>query len=275
MPNLGALHPQVVLFVVALLIVGVLFRVLSLFRPSSWLHPAATALIVLGAAASLVAVKTGTDAHGPVERVPGSRDAVVEHENWGTRTRNFFLIVAALELAGLALAENRRKVMRYATAALGTGGLLLVYETGEHGGALVYNYAGGVGIRSGDAQDVNRLLLAGLYQQAMVDRREKRPEAAAALVAQLAARYPSDQAIQLMRVESLLRDRNDPGAARTALEALTPAAGDPRAQRPIDMLKADILIAAGQRDSARTLVERLLKQMPNNARLRSKLDSLK
>lgn len=275
MPNLGEFHPQVVHFVIALLIVGVGFRVLALFKPQTWLSPAATALIVLGACASYAAVKTGTDAHGPVERVPGSRDAVVEHEEWGERTRNIYLAIAALELLGLALAQNRRRYLHYATAALGAVGLFAVYETGEHGGELVYGYAGGVGIRSGEPEDVNRLLLAGLYQQAMLDRKNNKPHSAALLIAQLAARYPDNQAVQIMGVESLLRDSKDPIAARAAVERLHPSDADVRSQRAIAMLKADILVAAGHRDSARTIVEDLVKQLPTNARYKAKLDSLK
>lgn len=275
MPNLGVFHPQVVHFVIALLIVGVLFRVLALFKPSSWLNPAATALIVLGAVASYAAVQTGDDAHGPVERVPGSRDAVVEHEDWGKRTRNIYLAIAALELVGLALPANRRRFLHYGTAALGAGGLFAVYETGEHGGELVYAYAGGVGIRSGEPEDVNRLLLAGLYNQAMLDRRENRLESAAELFAQLAARYPEDLAVQTLAVESLLHDAKNPAAARQAVDRLRQADADDRSQRAILLLTADILVAQGHRDSARTIVEELVKRAPNSARYKAKLDSLK
>ncbi|MBC7893861.1 MAG: hypothetical protein H7066_00520 [Cytophagaceae bacterium] len=275
MPNLGVFHPQVVHFVIALLVVGVLFRLLALFKPSSWLNPAATALIVLGALASYAAVKTGDDAHGPVERVPGSRDAVVEHEEWGERTRNLFLAIAALELVGLALAPNRQRILHYGTAAIGAAALFAVYETAEHGGELVYGYAGGVGIRSGKPEDVNRLLLAGLYNQAMLDRRDGKAESAAALMAQLGARYPENPGVQIMAVESLLRDAQDPTAARVAVDRLQPPDSDVRSQRAIAMLKAEILLAAGHRDSARTIVEDLVKQVPTNARYKAKLDSLK
>lgn len=275
MPNLGVFHPQVVHFVIALLCVGVLFRLLSLLNRWSWMNQAATALIVLGAAASVVAVKTGDDAHGPAERVPGARNAVVEHEEWGERTRNAFLAIAALELLGLAIAEPRRRALRYVTAALGAAGLFAVYEVGEHGGELVYSYAGGVGIRTGQPEDVNRLLLAGLYHQAMLDRREGRGAAAGLLFDQMAARYPDDASAQLLAGESLLRDRHDPAAARAFVEGIRVAEGDDRTRRSVATLKADILIAAGHPDSARTILEALLAEVPTNARLRAKLDSLK
>ena len=274
MPNLGEFHPQVVHFVIGLLYVGVLFRVLSLFGRWTWTSAAATTLIVFGALASYAAVKTGTDAHGPVERVPGARTAVQEHEEWGKRTRNLFLAVAALEVVGLALAPARRRYVHLATAVVGLGGLVSVYETGEHGGELVYSYAGGVGIRTGDTADVSRLLLAGLYQQAMLDRREGQLNDAGMLFDQLRQRFPNDTSIRVLAIESLLRDRQDAPAARAALDELgTPA--NPRLKRTLDLLKVDILAAAGQRDSARTVLEALMQGGPPNPRLQAKLDSLK
>ena len=275
MPDIGVFHPQVVHFVIALLVVGVGFRLLSLLNKWPWLNPAATALLVLGAGASVVAVRSGTDAHGPVERVPGSRPAVVEHEEWGERTRNLFLVVGALELVGLALADPRRRWLRYATAALGIAGLGAVYETGEHGGDLVYSYAGGVGIRTGDPEDVKRLLLAGLYHQAMADRAAKRPEDAATLFGQMVRSFPDDPTIQVLGAESLLRDRNDLTGARAAVAAIRVPEGDARTRRAVATLTADIFIAAGQKDSARAILEPLLAETPTNARLKAKLDSLK
>lgn len=272
-PNVGTFHPQVVHFVIALLFVGVGFRVLSLIKRNSWLSPAATALILLGALATVAGVRTGTDAHGPVERIPGARNAVVEHEEWGIRTRNIFLAIGAIELIALALADNRKRILHFAAGALGAAGLFAVYETGEHGGELVYNYAGGVGLRSGNPDDVGRLLLAGMYQQAMLDRREKRGDAAAALFGQMATRYPHDFAVQLLAAESVLRDKNDGAGAVAALNALSPA--DDRAKRSVASIKADAYIALGQKDSARTLLEDLLKQQPTNLRLKARLDSLK
>src|SRR2546422_4555637 len=50
-------------------------------------------------------------------RVPGARAAVMEHEEWGERTRNIFLVVAALEIAALIPAVQRwRKGVRIASA---------------------------------------------------------------------------------------------------------------------------------------------------------------
>src|SRR5207245_9429009 len=106
---------------------------------------------------------------------------------WVERTRNLLLAVSALEVAALIPAARRwRKGVHLASAVVGLAGAFSLYEAGEHGGELVYAYAGGVGIRSGNPDDVDRLLVAGLYHQAMLDRKAGRAAEAAALIRQLA-----------------------------------------------------------------------------------------
>jgi uncharacterized membrane protein len=161
MPNIGVYHPAIVHFAVALLAVGVIFRCVSLTGRAAFTGPAAATLLILGAVAAAAAVHSGLDAHGPVERIPGARDAVVEHEEWGKRTRNIFLIVGAIEIAALILMRRGRvekaRGALWGSAIVGCIGLWPLYEAGEHGADLVYGYAGGVGTRYGDTADVTRL----------------------------------------------------------------------------------------------------------------------
>src|SRR5881409_1002662 len=116
MPNIGAYHPVIVHFAIALLILGVIFRWISLTGRAPFTAPAAATLLILGAVAAVLAVQSGTDAHGPVERIPGTRELVTEHQEDGQRTRNVFLVVAAIELVALGLAR-RATAMRYARFA--------------------------------------------------------------------------------------------------------------------------------------------------------------
>src|SRR2546421_10126908 len=104
MPALAPLHPQIVHFVIALLFCGVVFRWLSVVGSGrlAFTGPAAAGLLLIGTAAAVLAVRSGLAAHGPVERVPGARAAVQDHEAGGTRTRNIFLPVAFLESLALA-----------------------------------------------------------------------------------------------------------------------------------------------------------------------------
>ena len=131
--SLAPVHPQIVHVVIALLFAGALFRCIALTGRATFTGPAAAVLLPVGTLGAVLAVKSGTDAHGPVERVPGARAAVVEHEEWGERTRNIFLVVAALEIAALIPAAQRwRKGVHLASAVVGLGGAFSLYETGEH-----------------------------------------------------------------------------------------------------------------------------------------------
>lgn len=280
MPSLAQFHPQIVHFVIALLIVGVAFRVVSLTGRLRFTSPSAATLLLLGTLAAALAVKSGDDAHGPVERIPGARDLVIEHEEYGERTRNVFLVVAAIELLALGLGR-RERVARYvrwahvASAAVGVFGIVPLYEAAEHGGELVYSYAGGPGLRTGDAQDVERLLLAGLYNQSRIDRREGRAGSAAALVSEMVRRFPADTGVRFLHVESLMLDRRDHRAALAALDSIRVADTDARQRARYATLKADIYLALGLRDSARAALAPAVAAFPQNARLKAKLDSLR
>ena len=145
---IAALHPQIVHFTITLAIMGVALRLVSLIGRPAFASPAATLLLVLAAIAGVASAQSGTAAHDPVERMPGVRSAVVEHEEWGERARNVLIIVGAVELVGLLLSRwSKVRAVQMASAALGLVGAFCVYEAAEHGGDLVYAYAGGVGIR--------------------------------------------------------------------------------------------------------------------------------
>ena len=117
MPNIASWHPQVVHFAIALLVIGVLLRWISLTGRAAFTGPAAAVLLLAGTTAALLAVQSGTDAHGPVERVPGARQAVMEHEDWGKRAKNIFLVVAVLEIAALVVARRSARVTKGLTVA--------------------------------------------------------------------------------------------------------------------------------------------------------------
>jgi uncharacterized membrane protein len=273
---MGYYHPQFVHFAIALLVVGVGFRAISLMGRPAFVAPAATTLLLGGTMAAWLAAQSGTAAHGPVERVPGARAAVVEHEEWGIRTRNVFLGVMALEAIALVLWRSpKRRIMYAASTIVGTIGLFCLYEAGEHGGSLVYAYAGGVGIRSGEPADVERLLLAGLYNQAQIERKAGRANDAATLLALAAVRHPNDSEVQLAAAESLLLDRKDARAAIDKLRAIQPPKDNRSLRIRHGMLTADALEAAGQREGAAAIVQNLVTDYPDVPRLKQRLDSLK
>lgn len=277
LPGIGTYHPIIVHFAIALLFIGVAFRLVSLTGRFAFTHAAATTLIVLGTLASFAAVKSGTDAHGPAERVPGARTAVVEHEEWGERARNVFVIVSVLELAALALASKRHRFARGSAVAAGVVGLVgafVLYQAASHGGTVVYEYAGGVGVRTGNPADVNRLLIAGVYHQAMQDRQAGRGPAGADLVDVAARRFPDHLELQLMSIEWTTDVRKDPATALQRLDGLLVPQEDGRLRARAGLARAAALTAQGNTDGARAVLQTLLAEFPGNGQVQQRLADL-
>lgn len=276
MPNIAALHPQIVHFVVGLGLLGILLRIISLLGKGAWLNPAAATLLILSAGAGWFAVRSGTEAHGLAERVPGAREAVQAHEDWGKKARNVLLVVGGLEVLGLIFASRRAgPVIRFLSAAAGVAAGFTIYEAAEHGGDLVYNYAGGVGIRSGKPDDLKRLLTAGLFHSARVARDSGRTDEAAQLTEELARLNPNDPTVQLLAIESKLKDRGDPAGALADLARMQVPADDPRLAPRRGILTAQALVASGQPDSARTILKALAARFPGSRGIKDALDKLK
>ena len=276
MPNLAYYHPLIVHFVIAGAGLGILFRWLSLTGKLTWTNGAAAALIVIGAVAAWFAVVSGADAHGAAERIPGVAQAVQLHEDAGHDARNVLLLIAAIELAALvpALAKWRKPIL-IVSAIVGVGGAYEIYKVGELGGDIVYVYAGGVGIRSGDSTDVNRLVLAAMYDRAQLDRTQKNADGAAAAFANLAVQFPGDQSVQLLAVESLLQDKKDFPGALAALSRIPEPPDSDRTRTRFELDRADAFIGNGQKDSARTILAALASKFPTSKRIQDRLGKLK
>src|SRR6266540_2605787 len=251
MDNLGYYHPAIVHFAIGLLAAGVLLRWASLTRRLAFAGPAALVLLVLGTAAAVTSVQTGTAAHGPVERVPGAAPAVQEHEEWGQRTANAFLLVLLVEVVAVVLARwGRQEPALVVSAVIGRVGLGALLYAGHLGGRLVYSYAGGVGIRTGDPADVDRLLEEAVR------------------------RYPADLGIQLLVAESKLIDLKDTAGAVELLSRLAVPREDRRLRLRHGFLLADALEAAGQKDAARATMQGLRTDYPDNDRVKKRLEAM-
>ena len=277
----AALHPVVVHFAIALLVVGVLFRIASLVGTSllggrlAFAGPTACVLLLAGTAAVYVAVQSGQAASDAAEAIPGVQPVVEEHEDWALWTYRLFVGVSVLEVAGLVLVRwGKATPALLASGALGLGGLYLIFETGEHGGEVVYSYAGGVGTRSRDPRDVNHLLLAGLYHQAIQDRGAGKPADAARLVELLAARFPGDLEVQLLLAESQLEDHKDPAAATATLSRLSIPKDEPRLRLRHGILLADALLSSGHPEAAKASLQNLKADFADSGQLKERLRRL-
>jgi tetratricopeptide (TPR) repeat protein len=194
------------------------------------------------------------------------------HERWGDRAQDAFVLVALAEIVLLVLAwRGRGRLVAIASAVLCVPAVFCLYEAGEHGGDLVYSYAGGPGLRTGKPEDVSRLFIAGIYNQAQADRKAGRPQDAAAEIAAAAARFPSDPNVQLMAAESALLDRKDPAAALDLLGKITIPQADARLRVRHGLMTADALEAAGRSDAAKATLQQLAAAFPENGRVKQRL----
>ena len=142
-PNL---HPLVVHFPIALLLTAAGLDVAGwALRCNRSLRFVATALYVLGTLAIVAAYVTGRAAAGTVWLPGMAHAAVKEHWDWAFRAVWFFTILTAVRL--VLLWRGRAEPRPALIAALALAGLLggvLLAETGDRGGRLVYQH--GVGI---------------------------------------------------------------------------------------------------------------------------------
>jgi uncharacterized membrane protein len=279
--DLGPLHPIVVHFALALLFAGVLFRlahlagVFLLKGRLAFAGPAACTLLLAGLAAAYVAVETGESASADAEAIPGAEAAVEEHEEWGEWTFRLFAVIAVIEVVALVLERfGKATPALLASGVLGLVGLFFLYETGEHGGTVVFSYAGGVGTRSRDPQDVSRLLLAGLYQQAVLDRAEGRGDDAARMIEVAASRFPGNLEVQLLLAESQLEDRQDAAAATATLGRLQIPRQESGLRLRHGVLLVDALVAAGHEDAARAALSSVKSEFPEDGQVKERVRRL-
>jgi uncharacterized membrane protein len=276
MPEIGVFHPQIVHIVIVGAGLGILFRWVSLTGKLTWTSPAATTLILIGAVTAWFAVTSGDQTHQLSERIPGVVRAVQTHEDAGHDTRNVLLGLGLIEI--VALLKWVKKYQRWVYIASGVVGVAAaynIYESGRLGGELVYSYAGGVGMKSGDTTDVNRLLIAGLYNRAQLSRSEKNAEAAAQGFAELAAKFQNDPTIKLLAVESMLIDAKNPAAALAALAKIPVPADTERTYTRYHLDKANAFVGLSQKDSARAILTALAVKFPQSQRIKTELEKLK
>jgi len=139
------LHPLLVHFPIGLIVTAAVIDVAALgTSPRSTLRRAATGLYLAGAATLIAAYFTGRS-DAALVRIPGPAHSLVdEHWTWALRTTVYLGVFAlgrfGLELAGLLTGRGRWLPV----VAGGLVGVLLLFQTAERGGRLVYEHGVGV-----------------------------------------------------------------------------------------------------------------------------------
>jgi len=160
--SLPNLHPAVVHFPVALFLTALLFDVACLLvRRARWLDPAAAALYALAAISAVVAYRAGRAAEDSLVGIaPAIEPLLAEHADWAWWTVWAFTTVAAVRVAiawsDRHLLERGIVTARLAVLAAALAGAWLLFETAEHGGALVYRHGVAVAGAAGPSTPESR-----------------------------------------------------------------------------------------------------------------------
>lgn len=139
-PNI---HPMIVHFPIVLWIVAVLFDLLFLFLPKSWLRNMIITLYSLGAVGSLASYLSGKQAIDIVS-VPMQAELIAgNHADWAYYTLIYFGAYTAIRLLLFWKKWDKIKTVAILMFLLGVAGIGLLSKTADLGGRLVYEY--GVG----------------------------------------------------------------------------------------------------------------------------------
>jgi uncharacterized membrane protein len=150
-PSWDALHPLIIHFPIALLLIAPIFIIvgaaLTPAKGRSYLI-AAMVLLLVGTAAIFIAVETGEAAGKLAERAPGMERVLETHQSLAERTQAVFSVLSVIFLALLAVpwlvqrADTRltTTILPLAFLVLYSAGALLLVNTAHNGGRLVHEF---------------------------------------------------------------------------------------------------------------------------------------
>lgn len=149
-PTFDGLHPLIVHFPIVLLLIAPLFILIgAALRPSAARHFLIVALILmlLGTAATFVAIESGEAAGKIATRTPEINRILERHEQLADRTSITFVVLTTVFAALIGVPLAFRRSSRVFTTALpiaflvvyGFASLLLV-NTAHNGGRLVHEF---------------------------------------------------------------------------------------------------------------------------------------
>jgi uncharacterized membrane protein len=145
------LHPALVHFPIAFLLLGTVMTICSLFVPGVALRRITAVVLILAALGAAAASWSGEEDEDAAEHAgPAAQQVLEEHEEWGERSRNAAIVTAlAAGLAAFTASQSPRfsKITMIVTAALSLISSWCVIRAAHCGGELVYRH--GVGVKTG------------------------------------------------------------------------------------------------------------------------------
>lgn len=146
--DLTHIHPMLVHFPIALLVLGFFAEAAGLALKKKFFSDTALLLLVTGALGAIAAVLSGTYAAGGIEEAGALKQAVETHEG-AAELAMWLAVAAAIFRSALVILKRRESALRYASAVLFLIAVLAVARAGYYGGELVFRHAAGVTFQLG------------------------------------------------------------------------------------------------------------------------------
>lgn len=137
------IHPMVVHFPIALLIIGFLADAIGVIFKKDFFSKAGFYLLILGTIGVIAAYITGENAGEKVEEIAAVEQAFEAHEEAAKTTLILALITAVVRIIFVSL-KKYSGAFKWLTLVLFLFTVISIFNTGHKGGTLVYNYGAGV-----------------------------------------------------------------------------------------------------------------------------------
>jgi uncharacterized membrane protein len=152
------LHPMIVHFPIALLIIGLLADTIGLLTKKEFFSKAGFYLLVIGTISVIASFITGNIAGDGVTEAGPLKQALETHEDSAELTIWLMSAAALIRIIFVAL-KKYSGILQWISFALFLIGVISIARTGYYGGDLVYKHAAGVqfnlGIENLDSQNFN------------------------------------------------------------------------------------------------------------------------
>ena len=144
MPYLYQVHPAVVHFPIALLVLGAAIAAVRLKRSApQWLSLAESGLLWLGTLAAWAALGFGLLAEKWAPHKPLAWEVLADHKTLGFWTCGVFTVFSLFRLWATERTHDADR-WRWLQLVLWLAGIALLVATGIHGGELVYDFGMGL-----------------------------------------------------------------------------------------------------------------------------------
>jgi len=150
------IHPMIVHFPIALLIIGFLAEFISVVFKKEFFGKAGFYLLILGTLGVVAAYISGNIAGDGLTEAGALKDAIEKHEDAAAVTL-WLMVAVSVVRVGFVLLKKYEGAFKWISLILFFIGVLSIARTGYYGGELVFKHAAGVQFNLGSSLNLNEI----------------------------------------------------------------------------------------------------------------------